>query len=41
MMINFGAWNVRGVNMTRKLLEVARLISYHNLSLVGLLESKV
>jgi hypothetical protein len=40
-MIRFGAWNVRGINKTEKQLEVAHLISYHNLSLVGLLETKV
>jgi hypothetical protein len=41
VVIIFGAWNVRGLNKTRKQLEVARFISYHNLSLVGLLETKV
>lgn len=40
-MISFGAWNVRGINKTRKQLEVAKFLSYHNLSLVGLLETKV
>lgn len=40
-MISFGAWNVRGINKTRKQLKVARFISYHNLSLVSLLETKV
>lgn len=41
VMISFGAWNVKRLNKTRKQLEVARFISYHNLSLVGLLETKV
>lgn len=41
MMISFGVWNVRGLNKTRKQLEVAGFISTHNLSHVGLLETKV
>ena len=40
-MISFGAWNVRGINKTRKHIEVDRFISYHNFSLIGLLETKV
>lgn len=31
----------RGINKARKKFEVARFIAYHNLSLVGLLETKV
>ena len=40
-MISFGAWNVRGINKARKQIEVAQFLSYHNVSLIGLLETKV
>ena len=40
-MISFGAWNVRGINKARKQIEVAHFLSYHNVSLIGLLETKV
>jgi hypothetical protein len=40
-MINFEAWNVRGLNKVNKQLEVARFLSSHNISLIGLLETKI
>ena len=41
IMINFGAWNVRGLNKVNKQLEVAQYLSTHNISLIGLLETKI
>lgn len=41
LMNNILAWNVRGLNKASKQEEVARFISSHNISLFGLLESKV
>lgn len=40
-MINFGAWNVRGLHKVNKQLEVARFLSEHNISLIGLLKTKI
>lgn len=40
-MINLGAWNVKGHNKANKQLEVARFLSNHNISLIGLLETKI
>ena len=40
-MNNILAWNVRGLNKAKKQEEVARFISNHNISLFGLLETKV
>ena len=41
LMNNILAWNVRGLNKASKQDEVARFISCHNISLFGLLETKV
>lgn len=41
VMINLGAWNVRGLNKTHKQLEVAKFLGIYNLSLGGLLETKI
>ena len=40
-MINFASWNVRGLNTPLKQDEVRRLVTSKNLSLVGLIETKV
>lgn len=40
-MISFGAWNVRGLNKAKTQLEVAHFLSQHNISLIGLLETKM
>ena len=36
-----GAWNVRALNKTNKQLEVGKFLFSHNISLVGLLETKI
>ena len=41
MMNSILTWNVSGLNKARKQIEVARFISSHNISLFGLLETKV
>ena len=40
-MTNLCAWNVRGLNKVNKQYEVARFLFSHNISLFGLLETKV
>lgn len=40
-MNNIFSWNVRGLNKVNKQIEVARLLSLNNISLLGLLETKV
>lgn len=40
-MNNILAWNVRGLNTTRKQSEVSRYLLHHHVSLFGLLETKV
>lgn len=40
-MVNILAWNVRGLNAPKKQKEVRLLCNEHNISLVGLLETKI
>ena len=35
------AWNVRGANKVNKQIDIANFIAHNNISLIGILESKV
>ena len=41
MMLSFGIWNIRGVNLAPKQKEIKNLIKENNLSLLAVLESQV
>lgn len=41
LMMNFGMWNVRGLNKSSHQKEVTNFISVNNISLIGLVETKV